>query len=65
VNIRGLVGDASIKITDIMGRVVKTYNYNNISNEITLDVAELVNGQYFVHVSQNENSVVKAIVIAK
>lgn len=65
VNIRGLAGDASIKITDIMGRVVKTNNYNNISNEITLDVAELVNGQYFVHVSQNENSVVKAIVIAK
>jgi hypothetical protein len=52
-----------LKVTDVLGKVVLTSNYNNRSElQETIDLSALSNGVYFVSVSNNNKSAVYRIV---
>jgi hypothetical protein len=56
---------AEISIVDIQGKVVKQINYdltNNCTNKLTLDVADLSNGIYFVRVTTKNGILYKKLI---
>ena len=65
INIRGLYGNATISLIDVMGRSVINRQIENINNETTLNVSGLVPGKYFIKITQAGNTVTKSVVIAK
>jgi hypothetical protein len=65
INIRGLYGNATISLIDVMGRTVISQQMENINNETSLNVNGLVSGKYFIKITQAGNTVTKPVVIAK
>ena len=59
VNISGITGNASVNITDILGRTIKTVSFENIANEIKVDISDLTTGNYFLKVNQDGKVIVK------
>lgn len=65
INIRGLYGNATISLIDVMGRTVISEQVENINNETSLNVHGLVSGKYFIKITQAGNTVTKSVLIAK
>lgn len=58
--------DASVFITDVSGRLVKSQNLGTITKErATIDVSDLAAGTYMVRLSTNEGFKVQRVVITK
>ncbi len=51
----------NVEITDINGRQVKSFNYNNIS-ETNVDVTDLTSGVYFMKINSDQGSVSKKFI---
>jgi len=52
--------NVTIDVTDVLGKVVGTYSYNNVTagtNQVALDVANLANGVYFANVKTDSGMV--------
>jgi hypothetical protein len=65
INVNGLTGNATINIVDVLGRTVKTANYENNTNAIKIDITNLNNGNYFVKIIQDGKVSTKSITISK
>lgn len=59
-----LQNDLTVHMMDATGRVLKTYEYDNIAN-LTLDLSEFDNGVYILHLSNEKYIVGKRVVITK
>ncbi|WP_298427328.1 T9SS type A sorting domain-containing protein [uncultured Kordia sp.] len=52
----------NISITDINGRIIKTYQPTTINTRIELSIATLKDGLYFLNINSNQGSTVKKII---
>ena len=53
-----LEGDATITISDMSGKIVKTVSVSMLSNDVTkIDVSNLPNGAYVFHSEMSSGSV--------
>ncbi len=60
-----LEGMVTVEITDIFNRVVLHEQKNNVSNILELNVSDIDNGLYFLHIKSGSSDVVKQITIQK
>ena len=60
-----LEGMVTVEITDIFNRVVLREQQNNVSNILELNVSDIDNGLYFLHINNGSSDVVKQITIQK
>ncbi len=58
-------GTLQIKVTDISGRLVKTFTFNNFTSSLSLDISELNNGLYLMQFSQHQLTTTKKISLIK
>jgi hypothetical protein len=63
VNFDQIATQKTVKITDMLGRVINTYSTTNA--QMVLDVNEFANGSYFVAVSNGQATVVEKLLIVK
>lgn len=64
VSAYGIVGKATLTITDISGKTIATYSMDcNGVLQKTIDVSDFAKGTYFVHVADDKASVVQKLVV--
>ena len=47
-------GTVSLRISDLQGRVLKSWRYNQVSPTLQIDISELHNGNYFLEIWNND-----------
>jgi hypothetical protein len=66
LNLNEISETVNVQIIDIQGRILKSESFNNIKDEvITLNVANLAKGNYFLHVQTDEGYRTKNFVVIK
>jgi hypothetical protein len=65
LNVRGLSGNATIHIMDVLGRTVKSVSFENINSEIKLNVSDLTKGNYILKVTQEGKVMTKSVSITE
>lgn len=65
INLRGLYGNAVISLTDMMGRTIKTESFDNINNEVSVHINNIAEGNYFLKIVQDGNTVTKPVSVRK
>ena len=63
VNFDNVATQKTVKITDMLGRVINTFNTTNA--QMTLNVNDFANGSYFVVVSNGQETVVEKLLIVR
>lgn len=64
LNINGLVSNATVQVVDMLGNVIITNEFKNISGDVQLNISKLANGSYFVKIAQEGKFAVKSFVKA-
>ncbi len=60
--VKGLVGNASIQVLDVLGNIVYSNQYQNINGNIELPTSQLVNANYIIKITQEGKTAVKQFV---
>ena len=62
VFIKGLAGDASIQVLDVLGNIVYSNQYQKINGNIELPTSQLVNANYIIKITQEGKTAVKQFI---
>jgi VCBS repeat-containing protein len=57
--------DATVKLTNVLGQELRTYNYSTASFNIPIDIQHQASGVYFVTLQTENKAITRKVVVAK
>jgi hypothetical protein len=57
--------EATVRLTNVLGQVLKEYNYSDASFSIPVELTDQASGVYFVILQTGEQSITKKVVVTK
>jgi len=57
--------DATVRLTNVLGQVLREYNYSDATFNIPVDVQHQASGVYFVVLNTNDKSITRKVIVAK
>jgi endonuclease I len=65
INLANLKNEVSISLSDIMGKELMSKKVQANGSNYLLDIAQLINGNYFLTIKTKEKNVIKKVVVSK
>lgn len=62
--VKGLASNATVQVVDMLGNVMSSNVYNNISGDVQVNISSLAKGSYIIKISQEGKFAVKSFIKA-